>query len=317
MDVLSDVLKVTHIRGGVFLSAEFTAPWCIEDHLSFELCGPDVTSSQHLIHYHFVLKGNMKAEVPGLAPLSLGPGEALLLPHNDIHKLGSDLTIPPATASVEPPSEGGLYSLNLGGGGESTQMICGYLACDNAETNPLITSLPAAFKLDTASSGAAEWIRSTFHFAAQEVSIGKQGATTMLAKLSEVLFLEAVRHYVDGLPDGSTGWLGGLRDPYVAKALSLLHQDPATHWTVTDLGAEVGLSRSALAERFTQLIGQPPMNYLNAWRMQIAARKLTGSATPLARIAEELGYESEAAFSRAFKKAHGIPPAAWRRGKRL
>lgn len=316
MDVLSDVLRVTHITGGVFLSAELTAPWCILDHLAFEMCGPGVLPSQNLVHYHFVLEGRMQAEVPGLKPISLGPGEALLLPRNDVHKLGSDLSLPAACASVDPPLDGGLYSLNHGGGGEATRLICGYLSCEGAETNPLIASLPAAFKLDVASSGAADWIRSTFHFAAQEVSLDKPGTSTMLAKLSEVLFLEAVRHYVDGLPDGSSGWLAGLRDPYVAKALSLLHKDPSRHWTVTDLGIEVGLSRSALAERFTQLIGQPPIHYLNAWRMQVAARKLSDSAEPLARIAEALGYESEAAFSRAFKKAHGIPPASWRRGKR-
>lgn len=316
MDVLSDVLRVTHITGGVFLSAKLTAPWCIVDHLSFEMCGPDVTPSQNLVHYHFVIEGQMQAEVPGMAPIEVHAGEALLLPRNDVHKLASNLTIPPLPATVEPPRNGGLYSLNLGGGGEATRLICGYLACDGAETNPLIVSLPPAFKLDVASSGAADWIRSTFHFAAQEVSLGKPGATTMLAKLSEVLFLEAVRHYVDSLPDSSTGWLAGLRDPYVAKALSLLHSDPARHWTVSDLGAEIGLSRSALADRFGQLIGLPPMQYLHTWRMQIAARMLSGSSQSLAQIGEALGYESEAAFSRAFKKYHGVPPAGWRRGKR-
>jgi AraC-like DNA-binding protein len=168
-------------------------------------------------------------------------------------------------------------------------------------------------KLNVEQGGAAEWIRSTFQYAAEEVSAGRPGSETVLAKLSELLFVEAVRRYADGLPDGQTGWLAGLRDPHVARALALLHRDPTRHWSVDDLGREVGLSRSALADRFIRMIGTPPMQYLAGWRMQVATQKLRNTSASLAQIAEIVGYDSEAAFSRAFKKAFGSAPATWRR----
>ncbi len=156
-------------------------------------------------------------------------------------------------------------------------------------------------------------IRSTFQYAAEEVSAGRPGSGTVLAKLSELLFVEAVRRYAEALPDGQTGWLAGLREPSVARALALLHNDIIRRWTVDDLSREVGLSRSALADRFIRLIGVPPMRYLANWRMQIATQKLRNTRAPLAQIAEIVGYDSEAAFSRAFKKAFGVAPATWRR----
>jgi AraC-like DNA-binding protein len=192
-------------------------------------------------------------------------------------------------------------------------MVCGFLGCDNAESNPVISTLPALLKFNVEQGGAAEWIRSTFQYAAAEISAGRPGSETVLAKLSELLFVEAVRRYAEALPDDQTGWLAGLRDPHVARALALLHRDPMRRWTVDDLGREVGLSRSALADRFIRMIGAPPMQYLAGWRMQVATQKLRNTSASLAQIAEIVGYDSEAAFSRAFKKAIGSAPATWRR----
>jgi AraC-like DNA-binding protein len=192
-------------------------------------------------------------------------------------------------------------------------MVCGFLGCDSVEDNPVITALPSVLKLGLEEGGAAEWIRSTFQYAAEEVAAGRPGSETVLAKLSELLFVETVRRYVETLPAGETGWLAGLRDPYVARALALLHRDIARPWTVDELGREVGLSRSALADRFIRLIGMPPMHYLASWRMQVAMQKLRSTSASLAQVAEGVGYESEAAFSRAFKKAVGTAPASWRR----
>ena len=162
---------------------------------------------------------------------------------------------------------------------------------------------------------AAEWIRSTFHYAADEVASGRAGSETMLSKLSELLFVESVRRHAESLPEGQTGWLAGLRDQFVARALALLHHDIARRWTVDELGQDVGLSRSALAERFIRLIGVPPMHYLANWRMQVATEKLRSTNASLAQVAELVGYESEAAFSRAFKRSFGVPPATWRRAQ--
>jgi AraC-like DNA-binding protein len=248
----------------------------------------------------------------------LGAGDVVLLPRNDLHLVGSDLTLPPVAGSdiIQPPKDGGLFSIHHGGSGKRTRMICGFLGCDCGEENPVISTLPSLLKLDAEQGGAAEWIRSTFQYAAEEVAAGRPGSETVLAKLSELLFVEAVRRYAQALPQGQTGWLAGLRDPYVARALALLHHDITRPWNVDDLSREVGLSRSALADRFINLIGMPPMHYVASWRMQVAAQKLRNTSASLAQVAALVGYDSEAAFSRAFKKAFGTAPATWRRSNR-
>src|SRR3954469_6925159 len=317
MDALSDVLRVAHLTGGVFLHAEFFAPWCMAARVGPEHCAPALAPASHLILYHYVVEGELRIRLEGDdgEGLVLGAGDVVLLPRNDLHLVGSDLTLPPVAGSdiIQPPKEGGLFSIHHGGSGKRTRMICGYLGCDCAEDNPVISTLPPLLKLDAEQGGAAEWIRSTFQYAAEEVAAGRPGSETVLAKLSELLFVETVRRYADALPDGQTGWLARLREPFVARALALLHRDITRRWTVDDLGREVGLSRSALADRFIRLIGVPPMHYLANWRMQIAAQKLRSTSASLAQIAGIIGYDSEAAFSRAFKKAFGAAPATWRR----
>ncbi len=317
MDALSDVLRVAHLTGGVFLHAEFFAPWCIAARLAPEHCAPALGRASHLIIYHYVVEGEFLIRIEGEEGESLliGAGEIVLLPRNDLHLMGSDLGLPPVAGSdvIHPPRDGGLFSIHHGGNGSRTRMICGFLGCDSGKGNPVISTLPPVLKLNIEEGGAAEWIRSTFQYAAQEVSIGRPGSETVLAKLSELLFVETVRRYAETLPEGQTGWFAGLRDTYVARSLSLLHRDIARRWTVDDLGREVGLSRSALADRFTRLLGVPPMHYLTNWRMQVATDLLRNTRVSLAQVAEMVGYDLEAAFSRAFKKAFGTSPATWRR----
>jgi AraC-like DNA-binding protein len=317
VDALSDVLRVAHLTGGVFLHADFFAPWCIAARVAPEHCSPALGPASHLIIYHYVVDGEFHIQVEGEdgGVLTIGAGEVVLLPRNDLHLMGSDLSLPPVAGSdiIHPPKDGGLFSIHHGGAGGRTRMICGFLGCASAEGNPVISTLPPLLKLNVEQGGAAEWIRSTFQYAAEEVSAGRPGSETVLAKLSELLFVEAVRRYAEALPDGQTGWIAGLREPYVARALALLHRDITRRWTVDDLGREVGLSRSALADRFIRLIGVPPMHYLAGWRMQVAMQKLRNTGASLAQVADIVGYESEAAFSRAFKKTVGIAPATWRR----
>jgi AraC-like DNA-binding protein len=317
MDALSDVLRIAHLTGGVFLHAEFFAPWCISARVGPEHCAPAVGPASHLIVYHYIVEGDLRIRVEGETGegLVVGAGEIVLLPRNDLHLIGSDLNLPPVAGSdvIHPPRNGGLFSIHHGGGGQRTRMVCGFIGCASIQGNPVIASLPSLLKLNLEQGAAAEWIRSTFQYAAQEISVGRPGSETVLAKLSELLFVETVRRHVEALPDGQTGWLAGLREPHVARALTLLHRDIARRWTVDDLGREVGLSRSALADRFIRLIGLPPMHYLTNWRMQVATQKLRGTSASLAQVAETVGYDSEAAFSRAFKKAFGVAPATWRR----
>jgi AraC-like DNA-binding protein len=317
MDALSDVLRVAHLTGGVFLHAEFFAPWCMAGQVSPELCTPFLGSDSHLILYHYVVDGELRVRVDGedAEEIVLGAGSVILLPRNDMHLIGSDLSLPPVKGSevIQPRKDGGLFTIRHGGNGAPTRLICGFLGCAGSEYNPVIGALPSAIRLNVEGSSGAEWIRSTFQFAADEVAAGRPGSETVLAKLSELLFVESVRRYAETLPEGHTGWLAGLRDPYVARTLALFHRNIARPWTIEEVSREIGLSRSALADRFTGLIGQPPMHYLASWRMQAAAQKLRSSSASLAQVADEIGYESEAAFSRAFKKAFGTAPATWRR----
>ena len=317
MDALSDVLRVAHLTGGVFLHADFFAPWCIAARIPHEHCGPSLGPASHLIIYHYVVEGELHVRVEGAdqKELVLGGGEVVVLPHNDPHLMGSDLSLPPVLGRdiVQPPKGGGLYSIQHGGAGKRTKIICGFLGCDSAKGNPVISALPPVLKLNVKQGRAAEWIRSTFQYAAEEVAVGRPGSETVLAKLSELLFVEAVRRYAEALSEGQAGWLAGLREPHVARALALLHGDVARRWTVDDLSREVGLSRSALADRFSELIGVPPIRYLVSWRMQVATQRLRNTNASIAQVANFVGYESEAAFSRAFKKTIGTAPATWRR----
>src|SRR5262249_43788854 len=276
----------------VFLHADFFAPWCMAARVSPEHCGPAVGPATHLIVYHYVIDGEFRIRVDGepAGDLVIGTGEVVLLPRNDLHLMGSDLSLPPVPGGevINPPRDGGLFSIRHGGEGTRTRMVCGFLGCAGAEGNPVISTLPALLTLKIEQGGAAEWIRATFQYAAEEVSAGRPGSETVLAKLSELLFVETVRRYAESLPDGRTGWFAGLRDAHVARALALLHRDIMRRWTVDDLGREVGLSRSALADRFIRLIGVPPMHYLANWRMQVATQKLRDTSASLAQIADTL-----------------------------
>jgi len=315
MDALSDVLRVARLSGGVFMRADFTAPWCIAGRMSADMCGPFLKRTTHLIPFHYAVEGEFHASVKGGQPHFVRGGELVLFPHNDLHLMGTDLALPPIVASdvILPPDGSGLHSIRYGNGGAPTKLICGYLGCETVQGNPIISALPALIHLKVEEFGPAEWIRTSFQYAASEVSAGRIGSDTVLAKLSELLFVEAIRRYVDSVPAGQTGWLAGLQDVAVARALALMHSDITRGWSVDELGREIGLSRSVLAERFTRLIGMAPIQYLANWRMQVAAQKLKETNASLAQIAEAVGYESEAAFSRAFKKIFGRAPAGWRR----
>lgn len=315
MDALSDVLRVVRIKGGVFLHAEFTAPWCVASQVSPDECRILLNGADHLALYHFVVEGRLRARMSDGAEIEIGTGEVFMLPHNADHLLGTDFSLPPVPTSrlVEAPPAAGLWEIRHGGGGKRTRIVCGFLGLDRMQGNPLIDALPAMLVFDARQGSAASLIKSSLEFAADEVSRQRAGSATMLAKVSELLFVEAMRRYVEGLPPEQTGWLAALKDPIVSRALAMLHRRVGDAWTVEELGREVGLSRSALADHFTRLIGEPPMRYLARWRLHVAAHDLRHSDLPLARIAQQVGYESEAAFNRAFKRDLGVPPATWRK----
>jgi AraC-like DNA-binding protein len=314
MDALSDVLRVVGLTGAVFMDAEFTEPWSVTGQVAPELCRPFMAQPAHVVSFHYVVEGGFDLSIDGKVICAVSAGEAVLLPHNDLHVFASPGHQPPVAMGdlIKRMGGPGLVRIERGGGGARSRLVCGFMG-GNAQIHPLLSGLPAVMKMDVATMPGGDWIGRTFTYATQSVGEGDPGAAAVLAKISELLFVESVRRYLAELPLEETGWLAGLRDPAVGKALAALHARVGEPWTSEGLASEVNMSRSAFAERFSALIGQPPMSYLTGWRMQLARHSLLESRRTVAQIAYEVGYESEAAFSRAFRRECGRPPSAWRR----
>ena len=319
MDALSDLLRVVQLTGAVYLDAAFTAPWCAIGEPDSSLCAAYLPPSERVVSFHLVTEGSCWAMLPhdrGSA-IQVNAGDVIVVPQGESHVLGSStdqkpVSMAPLLANEVETRPGEVMTIAYGGGGAVTRMVCGFLATQDIRRNPLLAALPRLFKVDMRGSNAS-WLESSMRFATKEAAAPHAGGATVLAKLSELVFVEAVRRYVEIMPDDHKGWLAGLRDRFVARALALMHARPAHPWTVEDLAHRVGMSRSGLAQRFADLLGVPPMQYLTQWRLQLAARQLRLSDRPLTLVAEEVGYESEAAFNRAFKREFGVPPATWRR----
>jgi len=316
MDALSDALRVMRLSGAVFIDAEFTAPWCVVSQ-SGNPGSPVLSGGPNIVFFHVLTEGRCKARLLGGGEtLELGPGDLIMLPRDDTHLLGSDLHLAPTLADtlVQPAERGELMRIEHGGGGARTRFVCGFLRCDERLCRPMLESLPRILRVPLGDGPATAWLTSLMHAGTRETSAPRPGGETVLAKLSELLFVEALRRYIELLPEQQTGWLAGLRDRFVGRALALMHEHSDRDWTVEELAESVGLSRSSLAQRFTDIIGQAPMQYLTRWRLTIAAQRLRNENASLTRIAADSGYDSEAAFNRAFKRALGTTPAAWRRG---
>lgn len=320
MDALSDVLQVVRLGGAVYLHGEFTAPWSVAGQSHSELCASFLPSAERIISYHLVTKGSCWAQLSDdpASAIEIKAGELLVVPQGEPHILASALDLEPASAkemidSHLQTSPGEIIRLTYGGGGDAVNLVCGFLACNETLSNPLIAMLPRMFKVDMRGDPRSAWLESSLQFAAAEAAEWRAGSTIVLGKLSELLFVEAIRRCIDSLPAEKEGWLAGVRDRFVGRALALMHAQPGRAWTVDELAKQVGLSRSALAQRFSDLVGQPPMQYLTRWRLQLAARELTLAGKPLLAIAMQIGYDSEAAFTRAFKREFGMPPSSWRK----
>jgi AraC-like DNA-binding protein len=318
-DALSDVLKTVRLTGATFFNCACRAPWVAESPPSEMILPMIRPDAGHLIAYHVVTEGNCFTNIIGEEPVPIEAGEVIVFTKGDPHVLSSS---PGMRADPRPPGAlDGIagsqlpFSLNYGGDGPvSAKFVCGYLACDAQPFNPLLDNLPAIIKAGDKQGSDAGWLGQFIRLAMMESADKRAGGESVLAKLSELMFIEVIRRHLDALPPEEAGWLAGLRDPFVGKALSQMHARPERNWTIEDLAKEVGLSRSVLAERFADLVGMPPMQYLAKWRMQIAGGLLSSGAN-IATIAAETGYGSEAAFSRAFKKVVGMPPSEWRRSR--
>lgn len=327
-DTLSEVLRGVRLRGAVFYHVEGEAPWVAEAPPAADIAGAIMPGAGHVMEFHVVTQGDGWAALVGEPPVRLQAGDVVVFPRGDPHVMSSapgmrakvdvDLFRQPRPArlpfylkqrgeSVFPSAPGSV------GDGSGTRLLCGFFGCDRTPFNPLLESLPRLLHVRPREAGGEGWIGSFIRLALAESAGGLPGGEVLLERLSETMFVEVVRHHIAGLPQDHSGWLAGLRDRHVGRALALLHESPAEAWTLERLADRVGLSRSALHERFTRFTGHAPMQYLAQWRMQLASTMLRESSASIASVALEVGYESEAAFSRAFRRATGSPPSAWRR----
>jgi AraC-like DNA-binding protein len=314
MDPLSEVLRSVRLTGGVFLQSHFTAPWCIISNISAGDVTPFLAAPPaQLIGYHVILEGEVLASIDGEPAVTARAGEILLLPRNDGHMLASAQGLKPVHASslIQPPVDGPLGRIVHGGGGRATRVVCGFLASEEGY-NPLIAALLRMLTLDIREGTSRDWIEASVRFAASELAAGRFGSSSVMSRLSETLLVEAVRHYSSTLANGNAGWLNGINDPQVGRALALIHHQIGAQWSAESLAKEVAMSRSAFADRFTALVGMPPIRYLTVWRLQTAKLNLRERQIPIAKLAHSVGYESEEAFSRAFKREFGVSPAHWR-----
>ena len=338
MDILSDTLRVVRLTGAIFFEADLSSPWAFHSPPSEELRTHLRSSSECLTLFHILAKGECWITLKGSVSFKMREGDAVVFPHGNAHILSS-LQTPPASIihpvpmeSILAASNGGIASFTFGGEGESSHFICGYLQCDQ-KFNPLIGSLPMVLWLrlgrHTDSPLIVEdgqfppwcilpidkggWLETTLQYTAQGVSNGSPGNSAMLARLSEIMFVEVLRRYMEQLPVEYEGWLSAVRDRSVGQVLQLMHTQPERAWTVEDLASAAAVSRSSLAQRFTSLIGETPMQYLAGWRMQLAKYLLRQTNLTIGEIASRTGYASEVAFNHAFKRNVGQPPVTWRR----
>ena len=316
-DTLSAVMRAVRLTGAVFFTVDATAPWATETPAAAEIAHRIVPGADHLIDYHVIAAGACWGGIVGEPAVRLEAGDVIVFPHGDTHVMSS---APGMRGSPDPSiyrSAGTQLPIPIrrAGGGEPVEVICGFLGCDARPFNPLLATLPRTIHVRRQANDDGV-IGQFVKIALAESAARRAGSETVLARLSELLFVEVVRRHLATLPLEHRGWLAGLRDAQIGRALATLHDRPAHPWTLEELAGEVGMSRSALAERFAQFVGVPPMQYLAQWRVQLAATLLSSTAMGLAEMAGQVGYGSEAALSRAFKRWVGVAPALWRQGKR-
>lgn len=318
-DTLSDVLEVVRLTGALFFLVDARTPWVAEAPAAADLAPVILPRAQHVVSYHVVTEGSCWCESPGHPPLRLEAGDVLIVPHGHAYQIASECglrtgwSIDDALGWFRAMAVGQLpFVVTEGGdGSERIRLVCGFLGCDALPFNPVLTMLPGVLRVRLdADSGSR--LNALLALAVGESNHARPGKRSVLLRVAELVFLEVLRSYLATATDDGASWLRAVRDPIVGRALARLHQDAARGWTLPELAREVGASRSVLAERFSYLVGQPPMLYLTYWRMQLAATRLAAGAGPIRAVASEVGYESEAAFCRAFKKLTGVTPASWR-----
>jgi AraC-like DNA-binding protein len=316
MDALSEALASVRMTGAIFYYAECTAPWGFSVPPLQKVAHLLAPGTERLVSYHLVTDGKAVVRFAGEEEdIAIAAGDILIIPHGDAHAVwnGSPSTLLDSGVSLAKFLAGDQTMMRLGGGGEMTRFVCGYFGCERHADRLFLAGLPLMVKINLRGDAAGEWLESSVRHLVSEAGSARPGQSVLLSKMAEALFIETIRRYMEALPPEQTGWLAGARDTVVGGALALLHRKPRHHWTVDELAAEIGTSRSVLAERFSRFLGEPPLTYLARWRLQLAARMLQTTRQAVLQVASEVGYDSEAAFNRAFKREFGIPPGQFRR----
>jgi AraC-like DNA-binding protein len=313
-DALSEVLRVVRLVGAIFIRAKFTAPWCYHSPHAASIAPLLEPGAERVVIFHLITEGECFVELGDQPPVHLGAGDVVIFPQGDAHRMTSAPGLAPAAGSrLDLVLSRRPRQIVYGGGGATTRLVCGYLACDARFARMLLAGLPAVLKVNVRGSNAGVWLEASVRYALSEARSPRPGGAGVLAKLAEVLFIEVLRLYINEQSEGRTGWLAGVGDRIVGAALRELHKRPAHAWTLEELARAAGTSRSVLAERFQCLVQVSPMQYLTQWRMLLASNLLCRSNAPLSRIAADVGYQTDTAFSRAFRREFGSPPATWRR----
>jgi AraC-like DNA-binding protein len=300
--------------GAIFIQGRFSAPWCYQSPHADSAAPFLEPTAERVVIFHLITEGECYVELEGQAPTRLSAGDAVVFAQGDAHRMTSEPGLAPASgARLDDVLSRRPRLLAYGGGGATTRLVCGYLACDARLARMLLAGLPPLVRVNVRGSNAGVWLEASLRYALAEARSPRPGGAGVLAKLAEVLFIEVLRLYMNEQSEGRTGWLAGVSDRIVGAALKSMHTSPARPWTLEELARAAGTSRSVLAERFQHLVGTSPMQHLAQWRMLLATNLLCRSNAPLARIAEQVGYQTDTAFSRAFSREFGTPPATWRR----
>lgn len=316
-DILSDILRSIRFAGAINLHPELSAPWLLQSLPHSDFAAALQAQTKHLLPFHIIAKGNCWVQAIDGTCKFLSEGDIIIFPHGDSHLLGDRLDQEPVSISqlLPPPPwiEPLILKLKYGGGGEVTQVVCGFLQCEELLLNPFLKTLPALMHIQTFTAPTPPLLEAGVRYIIKETDCFQAGSMCSLTRLVELMFIEILRDYIQNLPAQQISLLSALRDPIVSQVLEQIHANPAYPWTVSALAAQINISRSSLAARFTQMLGQSPMKYLTYWRLQLASQQLHSGENSIASIAIQVGYESEAAFSRAFKRHVGIPPGVWRK----
>lgn len=312
-DVLSDMLKVVRLTGSIFIKGSFGTPWAVASGGRRAIAHMLRSGAKHVTMFHMIVEGQCRIALPGSDAVILEAGDLILLPFGDRHIMSNgDVTPVEADDMVADLVAEGVMTFNHGAGADRTKFVCGYVQSSDLFFNPVFGTLPPLIVERTEKEPVTSALAHSARLLLDEAENLRPGSRELLGRLMEMLFVEMLRRYAARLSPETAGWLGALNDPVVGRALQAMHANPMADWTVESLALSVGASRSALAERFKVTLGQPPMQYLSAWRLQLATGMLRESRRSIAEIAAEIGYESEAAFNRAFKRHLGVPPGAWR-----